>query len=230
MSSARVLVSLDPFQVILDLIKTLLSTEKIKIMKQQGDLLLGSLLVRESRLVATLILTASTEAVWTEQILARNILQKKSPATAARLTRGLRKRLSPLDKKLLQTLIDADDRLAKQIILTSILHANRLLLGFFKTVLADAYLNHQERLHLYQWDDYVMEYSRNDSSILLWSHTSLKKVRQIIIRILAESGYLSDTKNRRLQRVIVDPELQKTLEQLHMQEVLNGLRLRDGRR
>ena len=199
-------------------------------MKQQGDLLVGSLMVRESRHIATLLLNDASAEVWAEEILTKNILQKKSLGTAARVTRGLKRRLSALDKVLLRALTEADDSLAKQIALTSVLNVNPMLLGFFETVLADAYLGQQESLHLYQWDDYLRAYEQRDPSVAEWSETSTKKVRQIVIRILSECGYLLDTKSRRLQKLVVYPELRQMLEQLNMFEVLNGLTLRRGMR
>jgi len=199
-------------------------------MKQQGDLLVGSLMVRESRHIATLLLNDASAEVWAEEILTKNILQKKSLGTAARVTRGLKRRLSALDKVLLSALTEADDSLAKQIALTSVLNVNPMLLGFFDTVLAEAYLGQQENLHLYQWDDYLRAYEQRDPSVAEWSETSTKKVRQIVIRILSECGYLSDTKSRRLQKLVVHPELRQMLEKLNMFEVLNGLTLRRGMR
>ena len=56
----------------------------------------GSLLLLESKRIATLLLGQPDEAAWVHAIEIENILQKKTPATARRQARLIRRRLPVL--------------------------------------------------------------------------------------------------------------------------------------
>ncbi|HNB18056.1 MAG TPA: DUF1819 family protein, partial [Candidatus Obscuribacter sp.] len=58
-----------------------------------SDLNGGSLMVRESRVVADLLLNNATASEWHQSIQVDNLLQKRSPATAKRNAQAIRKRL-----------------------------------------------------------------------------------------------------------------------------------------
>jgi hypothetical protein len=57
-----------------------------------GDLVADSLLVRESRQIARLLLSGSDRADWNKSVVSENILQKRSPVSARRQARLIRKR------------------------------------------------------------------------------------------------------------------------------------------
>ncbi len=73
-----------------------------------SDLIGGSLQVRESRIIADLLLTQATEESWKQAILTDNILQKRSPATATRASRALRSRLERVEPAFWQAIRDGD--------------------------------------------------------------------------------------------------------------------------
>lgn len=79
-----------------------------------SDLIGGSLQVRESRIIADLLLTQANEESWKQAILTDNILQKRSPATATRASRALRSRLERVEPAFWQAIRDGDDELATQ--------------------------------------------------------------------------------------------------------------------
>ena len=74
-----------------------------------SDLIGGSLLVRESRVIAELLLEQANEEQWKQAIQTENRLQKRSPATAKRQAGALRKRLERLDEPFWRALRDGDD-------------------------------------------------------------------------------------------------------------------------
>ena len=62
-----------------------------------SDLIGGSLQVRESRIVADLLLQDASPEQWHEVIQQQNRLQKRAPASAKRVAQAIRKRLERLD-------------------------------------------------------------------------------------------------------------------------------------
>jgi len=177
-----------------------------------SDLIGGSLLVREARIIADLLLSKADDAEWKRVIQTENRLQKRSPATAKRQASALRKRLERLDEPFWRALRDGDDELASQIAFVAVLERNLLLVEFVETVLRDAFILRAEKLAQYQWMDFLEDRAHRDPTIADWTESSKKKMGQVAFRILAEVGLLQSTRSLRLQNILVRPEVNVLLE------------------
>ena len=144
-----------------------------------GDLIAGSLMVRESRVVASLLLDAVDEFAWNEAILHTNALQKRSKETAKRTASAIRKRLVLLAPEFLRCLRDGDEELARQVAFCAALAKNLLLVEFVERVVSDAYITHTEQLTLYNWFEFLGESAHRDQRINHWSESSRKKMGQV---------------------------------------------------
>ena len=177
-----------------------------------SDLIGGSLLVREARIIADLLFSKADDSEWKRVIQTENRLQKRSPATAKRQASALRKRLERLDEPFWRALRDGDDELASQIAFVAVLERNLLLVEFVETVLRDAFILKTEKLVQYQWMDFLEDRAHRDPAIGTWTESSKKKMGQVAFRILAEVGLLQSTRSLRLQNVLVRPEVNVLLE------------------
>jgi hypothetical protein len=177
-----------------------------------SDMVGGSLMVRESRIIANLLLLGATPAQWDQAIRVDNLLQKRSPASAKRNAQTIRKRLQRLAPAFWIALRDGDNELASQVSLCGVLERNPILVEFMETVLRDAYLSRAERLDPYLWTDFLEDCAHRDPSIGEWAASTQKKTGQVAYRILAEAGYLHNTRQRQLQPMIIRPEIRVMLE------------------
>lgn len=177
-----------------------------------GDLIGGSLLVRESRVIAELLLSNADEEEWKQAIHVENGLQKRSPASAHRQARALRQRLERLDQPFWRALRDGDDELATQVAFVAVLERNLLLVEFVETVVRDAFRVQADNLAHYQWSDFLEDRAERDPAIEDWTESSKKKMGQVAFRILAEVGLLQSTRKLRLQNMLVRPEVKVLLE------------------
>ena len=184
-----------------------------------SDLIGGSLMVRESRLIADLLLREATPEQWHQAIQIDNILQKRTPASAQRNATAIRKRLERLEPDFWKALRDGDDELATQVAFCGALERNLLLVEFMETVLRDAYTSQAEQLDSYVWLDFLEERSQRDPDIVDWKESSKKKMGQVVFRMLAEVGYLKSTRKLELQRVIIRAELRMLLEEHYKQRI-----------
>lgn len=178
-----------------------------------SDLIGGSLQVRESRIVADLLLTQASPEQWQQVIFAENQLQKRSQPTAKRVAQALRKRLERVEAPFWRAVRDGDDELATQAVFCAALERNLLLVEWLETSVRDALLSHAGRLHLYQWIEFLEDRAHRDQRILAWTESSRKKMGQVVFRMLAEVGLLRDTRSLALQKLIVRPEIRQLLEQ-----------------
>lgn len=168
-------------------------------------------MVRESRIVADLLLSNASPEEWERAITVENRLQKRAPATAKRLAQSIRKRLERMELDFWRALRDGDENLATQAAFCAALERNLLLVEFMERVLNDAYVTHTEKLEAYQWDDFLEDCAHRDSAIHDWTRSSKKKMGQVVFRMLAEMGYLVDTATLKLQNVIIRPEIRAML-------------------
>ncbi len=177
-----------------------------------SDLIGGSLQVRECRIIADLLLRHATPEQWREAIQQQNLLQKRSPASAKRVAQALRKRLERLDESFWQELRDGDDEMATQIAFCAALERNLLLVEFIESVLNDAYLTRAGSLEPWRWSDFLDGRSQRDPAIDGWTESSRKKMGQVVYRMLAEVGFLKNTRSLQLQSVLLRPEVRTLLD------------------
>jgi len=193
-----------------------------------SDLIGGSLMVRESRIVAELLLAGVDDAAWRVAILDENRLQKPRPATAQRAAQAIRQRLERLERPFWQMLHDGDDQLATQVAFCAALARNLLLVEFIETVVRDAYVTRTEVLEPYLWEDFLDERTQRDPSIAGWAVSSRRKMGQVAFRMLSQVGLLSDARHRRLQSLLVRTEVNVLLEEHRhgrINDCLNASRL-----
>lgn len=177
--------------------------------------------MREGRIVADLILKNASEEEWHQSIMVDNLLQKRAPATAKRIAQSIRKRLERMEPEFWRALRDGDDDLATQVSFCAALERNLLLVEFMERVVNDAYVTHTEKLELYQWDDFLEDCAHRDSAIYDWTSKSKKKMGQVVFRMLAEMGYLANTRSLKLQNVTIRPEVKSMLADNYKQRLLD---------
>ena len=177
-----------------------------------SDLIGGSLQVRESRIVADLLLQDASPEQWHEVIQQQNRLQKRAPASAKRVAQAIRKRLERLDAPFWRAIRDGDDELATQVVFCSALERNLLLVEFIETVLKDAFVTRAGVLEPYHWNEFLDERSHRDSTITTWTESSRKKMAQVVYRMLAEVSLLKSTRNMKLQNLMIRSEVRVLLD------------------
>ena len=191
-----------------------------RLFSYDSDLLGGSLMVRESRAVADLLLKNVSDEDWKRAVIEENILQKKVPGSAKRNAKTIRSRLELLEPEFLKAIRDGDDELATQAAFCAALERNELLIEFMERVLKDAYAIHLEKLSMYQWTEFVDECGNRDPVIYDLKETSIKKMGQVVFRMLAEIGYVINTRSMKLQKLLIRPEIKILLENTSRQRIL----------
>lgn len=186
-----------------------------------SDLNGGSLMVRESRVVADLLLNNATASEWHHAIQIDNLLQKRSPATAKRNAQAIRKRLELIAPEFWRALRDGDDQLAAQVAFYAALERNLLLVEFIESVVRDAYITHANQLASYQWLEFLEERTHKDESISTWQDATKKKMGQVVFRMLVEAGYMQNNRNLQLQKVLLRPEMKVMLEDSYKQRIID---------
>ncbi|MFT7292874.1 MAG: hypothetical protein ACI87Q_000720 [Pseudohongiellaceae bacterium] len=188
-----------------------------------SDLTGGSLMVRESRVIADLLLCHADSATWKRAIFEENRLQKPSASSAKRNSQAIRKRLERMEPEFWRAIRDGDDELATQASLCTVLERNLLLVEFIETVVKDAHTMRDEKLEFYQWSEFLEHQAHRAPEIDGWKPSTRKKMGEVAFRILAEANYLKSTRNPVLQNVLVRSEIRSMLENTYRQRILRCL-------
>ncbi len=185
----------------------------------------GSLMLPESRRVASLMLTQPSRQSWFEALRLDNILQKKSPATARRQARLIRNRLETLDESAWQKVAEGEQEVALQVLLAAAIKHSRLLGDFLSDVVAGRLRRLERTLSPGDWDAFLADCVHRDPAVATWSATTRAKLLQVILRMLAEARYLESTRSLVLTPPLLHPEVRSFLHSRREEAVLAAMEL-----
>jgi hypothetical protein len=188
-----------------------------------GDIIGGSIMLRESRLIAQLLLSTPGEVAWSQKIEHENILQKSSTHSAKRFASTIRKRLMPLGDEFMQALVDADDALASQLLLLGVMNDSPVMMDFMKSELADAHRMFREKLDGDRWMEFYEQRTRVIPELAKYSESSIRKMGSNVIKILADTDYLESGRSKLLQTVYVQAEVLDWVNKLEKPQFIDAL-------
>ena len=137
---------------------------------------------------------------WRKAILTDNLLKTRTPGTAKRLGRLIRDRLSPMPPEILQLIRDGAGDVATHAVLAASIRHSPLLGDFMDLVLRDQYRRFSKVLTNKVWDDYLEDCRGRDSEMPLWSDSTVQRLRSSVFQILAQAGFVQDTRSLALHR------------------------------
>lgn len=188
-----------------------------------GDLIGGSLMIRESQVIADLLLKKPTIEEWNKAIVEHNILQKPSAASAKRNASTIKKRLEGLSSEFLSKLAFSGTEEATQLIFAATLINSTLLADFMRNVFTDAKHMYRESLNVDDWQHFWEERTRLYPALADMTQASVYKIAQVAFKVLADAGYLETTKSKRLMNVYLSPDVRQILITLNRDDIVRAM-------
>ncbi|MBS0972166.1 DUF1819 family protein [Serratia rubidaea] len=185
-----------------------------------GDLLGGSLMSRESRIIAELMLSEPDENTWQQYIVEQNILQASSANTAKRYATTIRLRLMMLDSMAWKQVAEGSERERLQLLFIALLLQSPIVESFLVEIVNDQRRQFKEKLSADSWVTFVSSQVHQRPVLASYSDSSVTKMGNNLIKALAEVGYLDTPRRRNLQAVFLLPEAQSMLQRLGKQELI----------
>ena len=180
-----------------------------------GDIIGGSIMLRESRLMAQLLLQHPDDEAWEREILEGNLLQKSSIHSVKRMASTLRKRLDPMRDAFWSQLLTAPDDLARQMLMLAVMCQSPVLIDFMATEVADARRMYREAMRSEDWPEFFASRQRVITGLEHFSPSSIQKMGSNIFKILADVGYLESARSKRLKAVYLLPEIREWANRLN---------------
>jgi hypothetical protein len=181
----------------------------------------GSLMLPESRRVAAFMLAGPDESAWRKAFsLEENLLQKNKPATARRMGRLIRNRLETVSEETLRLIAEGDREVALQVLLACAIKHSCLLGHYLRDIYRERLRRLEKTLDPKEWETFLHECEHRDPAVSEWSESTRKKIYQVIIRILAEGGYLKSTRGLELTIPHLHPLVINHLKSIGWQDIL----------
>lgn len=176
--------------------------------KYSADITAGALKVPESRVIARLLLKGVDDKEWHDAIVKENVLQARTTATAIRLARLIRKRLETMDADLWKLVRDGNSTEVTHAVLAAAIKHSPLLGDFLDLVVREQFRLFNPKLSKAIWEDFLSDCRGRDSDMPHWNDSTRRRLSSSVFQILAQAGFLEDTKSLKLQAVhIAQPVL-----------------------
>ncbi len=190
-----------------------------------GDLIGGSLMIKESQLIAELLLTDPTKEQWDDAIVEQNILQKRSAASAKRNAATIKKRIATMDNNFLRALADANHEEAAQLMVAATLINSPLLADFMRTVVMDAKRMYRESIDMKDWESFWEDKSRLYPELTEMSESSTYKIAQVAFKVMTDGGFLESTRSKLLTNVYVTPDVRNLLIHMNQENIIQAMEI-----
>jgi len=194
-----------------------------------GDINGGSLMPKESQIIADLLLHDLNKEQWNSKLVEENVLQRNTPNTAKRVAATIRLRLNPLSKDFWKALSEADKNTAIQLSLLATLINSPILADFMHSVLLDSYRLYEEKLTSRHWDDFIDARYVTLPDLDQFSTGTLDRIRKNIMRVLSEADYIESSRSKKLQGVFILPEVIRWAEKLDRADLAKVMECNHGR-
>ena len=181
-----------------------------------GGLTREQFLFYEARNVAGL----SGQGYQPDEIIRRiqeeNLFQFPTERMITSIARTCLKRLEALQSEtLIDYLAHEPAEVAKQINLYAIMKENRLVWEFMTTVIGEKYRTQAFDFSLKDLNLFIFQLQEQSDTVASWSEATIKKIKQVLKRILVECGYLDSHKATKLNPIAICPELEEEIRALN---------------
>jgi hypothetical protein len=165
----------------------------------------------ESRIIAGLLLRKVDAEGWKDAIVTKNVLQARSPATARRLTKLIRGRLETMGPDLWKLVRDGKGTVATHAVFAAAVKHSPLLGDFLDLVVGEQYRVFGTSLTNTMFADYLEGCRERDPDMPQWNESTRRRLRSSVFQMLAQAGYIENTRSLKLQNVHVADQVLRYL-------------------
>lgn len=181
-------------------------------MRYKADITAGALKLPESRLIAGLLLGQVNAEGWKDAIVTKNVLQARNPATSRRLTRLIRGRLETMGPDLWKLVRDGKGTVATHAMFAAAVKHSPLLGDFLELVVREQYRLFSKVLSNKLFADYLESCRGRDPDMPQWNETTRRRLRSSVFQMLAQAGYVENTRSLKLQTVHIADQVLRYLQ------------------
>ena len=166
----------------------------------------------EMRTTAKLMREGLKDEEIIDRIVEDNLFQYPTEKSIRQMAKTCVNRLKAMgDKDLIEAVASQTSETAKQICMYAMMKQYRLVWNFMITVIGEKYRLQDFSFSQMDVNVFFMQLQEQDDYVAGWSETTVKKIRQILIRVLAENEYLDNIKADHINPVWLNPVLENAI-------------------
>lgn len=166
----------------------------------------------EMRTTAKLIQEGLDDKEIINRIVTENLFQYPTEKSIRQMAKACVERLKGMgDEALIEAVASQSSDTAKQICLYAMMKQYRLVWDFMITVIGEKYRLQDFSFGQMDVNVFFMRLQEQDDYVAGWSENTVKKLRQILIRILKENDYLDTIKSDHINPVWLNSILENAI-------------------
>jgi len=175
----------------------------------------------EVRITAKLRADGLSDDKIIEKIVAENLFQYPTEKSVQRMAKTCIKRLDALaDSDLVTAIAVQPSDVSRQICLYAMMRQYRLVWEFMITVIGEKYQKLDTSFSRMDLNIFFMRLQEQNDCVASWSELTIKKLKQVLTKILVENDYLDSTKADHLNPVLISPVLENAIRNDGMSQAL----------
>ncbi|MGG1534811.1 MULTISPECIES: DUF1819 family protein [Brevibacillus] len=142
-----------------------------------------------------------------ERVLTENLFQYQVKASLKRSLPSVLRRVGVLDETLRKMVLEESLEAGKIINLYAIMKTDRLFFEFMNEVIREKLESNNYFLEKKDINLFFTSKAEQDAGVAGWTEQTVQKLKNVMQRILLESGILKDKKTGELNRLLMDEQL-----------------------
>ncbi|MCG5252481.1 MULTISPECIES: DUF1819 family protein [Brevibacillus] len=169
----------------------------------------ASFMFYEFKQVVSLKMQGLEDSQIRERVLTENLFQYQVKASLKRSLPSVLRRVAVLDDTLRKMVLEESLESGKIINLYAIMKTDRLFFEFMNEVIREKLESNDYFLEKKDLNLYFTSKAEQDAGVAGWTEQTVQKLKNVIQRILLESGILKDKKTGELNRLLMDEQLKR---------------------
>lgn len=153
-------------------------------------------LYNETKIIAQYLLDGISPEELKRKNIEENLIKYKSTKSIVRVNSPIFRRLSVMDREMLDEFAHTDIETSKYILLYTIMKTDRLVRDFVVEVYKDKLLMRKDYIEKFDIDNWYEEKCILSKTLRERTESTATKLKQVIMRILQDSGLVIKEKNR----------------------------------
>lgn len=177
-----------------------------------GGLTREQFLFYETRTVARLMIEGLSDEEIVEKVITENLFQNPTEKMLKNLATVCCNRLHAMeDDDLVAAIANQSYDVAKQICLYAMMKQYRLMWEFMITVVGEKYRMLDMSFGNIDMNSFFMRLQEQDETVASWKESTIKKLKQVLKKVLVENEYLDSPRADHLNPVMISSILESAI-------------------
>ena len=147
-----------------------------------------------------------------DRIVKENLFQYPTEKSVRKMAQACLRRLEALDDETLtEAIATQPSEVAKQVCLYAMMKQYRLVWDFMITVIGSKYQLMDTSFGKIDLNTFFMRLQEQDDDVASWSDSTIKKLKQVLLKTLVDNEYVDSTKADKLNPVLISPLLENAI-------------------